>query len=138
MGVSSRGVASYLDGVFSLREMRLALLRLLQGLGLLLGRQTATDSTGLLRAKVEGKVLLVLVEEAKLGPLLKVDDGQGAGDGLAQVVAIMRGGRSVFQVSSCLHFLFFFPIPSASLIGPEKTWDFFLGKEYGGRTSGIG
>ena len=93
MGVSSRGVASYLDGVFSLREMRLALLRLLQGLGLLLRRQTATDSTGLLRAKVEGKVLLVLVEDAELRALLEVDDGQGAGDGLAEVVAILRGRR---------------------------------------------
>ena len=99
MGRILGGATSYLNGVFSLREVRLALLRLLQLLGLVLRRQTTTDSTGLLRAEVERQVLLVLVEETELRALLEVDDGQGAGDGLAEIVAIVHRGQSVFHVS---------------------------------------
>ena len=62
------------------------LLRLLQDLRLLLGRQTTADSTGLLRAEIQRKVLLVLVEESELRSLLEVDDGQDTRDRLAEVV----------------------------------------------------
>jgi hypothetical protein len=66
----------------------LALLGLLQNSrGVLLG-QAATDGTGLLGPEVKGQVLLVLVEEAELGPLLGVDDGQDTGDRLAEIVAV--------------------------------------------------
>lgn len=41
----------------------------------------------MLDTEVERGVLLVLVEEAQLGALLGVDDGQDASDGLAQIVA---------------------------------------------------
>lgn len=79
-----------LDGVLALREVDVALGGLLEDtLGILLG-QAATDGTGLLGAEVEGKVLLVLVEQAKLGALVGVDDGEDLGDRLADVVAVER------------------------------------------------
>ena len=60
--------------------MLLALLGLLElPRGIRLG-ETAADGARLLRSQVEGQVLLVLVEEAKLGALLGVDDRQDAGD----------------------------------------------------------
>ena len=86
---------SYLNGVFSLREMCLALLRLLQSLGLLLGRQTTTDGTSLLGAQIQGQVLLVLIKKPELRSLLEVDNGEDAGDRLAQVVAVMHVEGSV-------------------------------------------
>lgn len=49
--------------------------------------QPAADGTGLLRAEVERRVLLVLVEQAELVSLLGVDDGEDAGDRLADVRA---------------------------------------------------
>lgn len=54
--------------------MNSPLLRLLQGLLTLVLAQTSADGTGLLWSEVEGKVLLVLVEEAELGALVGVDD----------------------------------------------------------------
>jgi hypothetical protein len=74
-----------LDGEGPLGEVRLALLGLGQGAGGILGGQPPADGTGLLRSQVQGQVLLVLVEEAELGALLGVDDGQDAGNRLADV-----------------------------------------------------
>lgn len=79
-----------LDGVLALREVGVALGGLLEDTGGILLGQTATDGTGLLGAEVEGKVLLVLVEQAKLGALVGVDDGEDLGDRLADVVAVER------------------------------------------------
>ena len=79
---------SYLNGKGPLREVLLALLGLLQlprGIGL---GETATDGARLLRSEIERQVLLVLIEEAELGALLGVDDGQDARDRLAEVVAV--------------------------------------------------
>ena len=78
---------AYLDGKLALGELDLALLGLLEDSGGILLGQTAADGAGLLGSEVEGHVLLVLVEQAKLSPLLGVDDGQDAGDRLAEVVA---------------------------------------------------
>lgn len=44
----------------------------------------------MLDTEVERGVLLVLVEEAQLGALLGVDDGQDASDGLAQIVDLVQ------------------------------------------------
>lgn len=65
--------------------MRLALLGLGQGAGGILCGQPPADGAGLLRSQVQGQVLLVLVEKAELGALLGVDDGQDAGNRLADV-----------------------------------------------------
>jgi hypothetical protein len=75
-----------LDSELSLREVRLALLRLLQSSRSVLGGQATADGAGLLGPEVKGKVLLVLVEQAELSALLGVDDGQDAGNRLADVV----------------------------------------------------
>ena len=56
------------------------LLRLQQGLLALVLAQTSSDGAGLLWAKVEGSVLLVLVEEAELCSLIGVNDGKDLGD----------------------------------------------------------
>jgi hypothetical protein len=79
---------SYLDGELPLGEVGLALLGLLENPRRVLRRQATADGAGLLGPEVKGQVLLVLVEEAELGPLLRVDDGENAGDRLADVVAI--------------------------------------------------
>lgn len=68
--------------------MLLALLCLLKLSRGVLGGQTATNSTGLLGAEVEGQVLLVLEEQAHVVALLGVDDGEDTGDRLAEVVAV--------------------------------------------------
>lgn len=70
--------------------MLLALLCLLQLSRGVLGGQAAADGTSLLGAEVEGKVLLVLVEQAHVVSLLGVDDGQDTGNGLANIVAIVK------------------------------------------------
>lgn len=49
--------------------------------------ETPTDSTGLLGTEVKRHVLLGLVEQTELLPLLGVEDGQGTGDRLADIVA---------------------------------------------------
>jgi hypothetical protein len=71
----------------------LALGLLLENTGSILLGETATDGAGLLWAEVERQVLLLLVEEAELGALVGVDDGQDLGDRLADVVAV--DGRQV-------------------------------------------
>lgn len=87
--------------------MLLALLGLLQLPRGVLGGETATDGTGLLWAKVEGHVLLVLVEQAHVVALLGVDDGQDTGDRLAEVVAVTvrffvsLPEHVIYSISSC-------------------------------------
>lgn len=81
---------SYLDGELPLGEVGLALLGLLQNPRRVLRRQATADGAGLLDPEVKGQVLLVLVEEAELGTLLRVDDGKDAGDRLADIVAIRK------------------------------------------------
>lgn len=81
-------VHSYLDGVLPLGEVDLLLPLLLRLLvGLVLGH-AAAHSTGVPGAEVEREVLLVLVEQAELGALVEVDDGENASDRLANVVAV--------------------------------------------------
>lgn len=88
---------SYLDGELPLGEVRLALLGLLQNPRGVLGGQAAADGAGLLGPEVKGQVLLVLVEEAELSTLLRVDDGEDAGDRLADIVAIREKKPHVSQ-----------------------------------------
>ena len=80
--------SSHLHGIVSLGEVDLLLLLLLGDARSILLAQSSADGTGLLCAEVEGKVLLVLVEDAQLRALVDVDDGQDASDGLADVVAV--------------------------------------------------
>ena len=79
---------TYLDSVLAQGEVRVALLGLLKSALGVLGRQTSADSAGGLGPQVEGLVSLVLVEQAELVALLDVDDGEDAGNGLAEIVAI--------------------------------------------------
>jgi len=88
--LSKRKCSSHLDGVVSLGEVGLLLLLLLGDARGILLAQSSADGTGLLCAEVEGKVLLVLVEDAQLRALVDVDDGQDASDGLADIMAIGR------------------------------------------------
>lgn len=110
---------SHLDGVVSLGEVDLLLLLLLGDARSILLAQSSADGTGLLCAEVEGKVLLVLVEDAQLRALVDVDDGQDASDGLADVVAIGKGMSENLFVSRivCVRMSFrCFPlIPSLSV-----------------------
>lgn len=48
--------------------------------------ESSADGAGLLGSEVEGSVLLALVEQAELGPLVGVDDGEDLGDSLADVM----------------------------------------------------
>lgn len=50
--------------------------------------ESSADGASLLWSEVEGEVLLALVEEAELGALVGLDDGQDAGNRLAEVVAV--------------------------------------------------
>lgn len=70
-----------------LREVAQPLLGLLSNDLALLRAKASTDSASLFRAEIERGVLLVLVEEAELLALGCVDDGQGASNCLADVVA---------------------------------------------------
>lgn len=96
-GLCPKKDLSHLDGVVSLGEVDLLLLLLLGDARSILLAQSSADGTGLLCAEVEGKVLLVLVEDAQLRALVDVDDGQDASDGLADVVAT----RKVMSENSC-------------------------------------
>ncbi len=65
-------------------------------------RQPPPHRSGLLGAQVQGQVFLVLVEEAELGALGGVDDGEDAGDGFAEVVAICCGRHGlVHPIPDC-------------------------------------
>lgn len=63
------------------------LLHLLSHNLFLLRAKASANSAGLFRPEVERRVLLVLVEEAELLALGRVDYGEGAGDCFADVVA---------------------------------------------------
>jgi hypothetical protein len=81
---------THLDGVVALGEVPHLLGGLLgDEVDLVLGHSPA-DGTGLLRAEVERHVLLALVEDAELSALVGVDDGEDAGDRLADVVAVTQ------------------------------------------------
>lgn len=99
------------------------------GVDLVLGHSPA-DGAGLLGAEVERQVLLALVEDAELGALVGVDDGEDAGDRLADVVAVGAIGVSMrmlqwvcsrFPIS--LSFSRQMPVSSSS---PFSTFRLFL------------
>lgn len=69
--------------------MRKSLLRALSHNLSILGAEASADGTCLLWSEVERSVLLVLVEETELLALGCVDDGESAGDRLADVVAVV-------------------------------------------------
>ena len=100
MLILGRKYSSHLDGVVSLGEVGLLLLLLLGDARGILLAQSSADGTGLLCAEVEGKVLLVLVEDAQLRTLVDVDDGQDASDGLADVMAIRQSECQ--KICSCV------------------------------------
>ena len=81
--------------------MRRPLLALLAHNLRLMLAQTPPDCARLLRAQVQRQVFLVLVEDAQLGALVGVDDGEDAGDGFAEVVTVLRGKEQVLA-GSCL------------------------------------
>lgn len=56
-------------------------------------RQSPTDGPGLLHSQVQRKVLLVLVVFARVVPGLLVKDGEDAGDGFSDGVAIVAMER---------------------------------------------
>lgn len=78
-----------LDGVLALGEVGRPLL-LLRGdaAGILLG-ESPTNGAGLFGSQVEREVLLLRVELAQRVALVRVDDRQGTGDRLAEVVAVL-------------------------------------------------
>lgn len=80
-----------LDGKFPGGKMCLLLLLLLRHSAGILLRQRTTDRSSLLGSQVEGQVLLLGVEQAQLVALVGIDDGQGAGDGFAEVVSVRKG-----------------------------------------------
>lgn len=73
--------------------MDVLLVLLLGDLGLLALGEPPPDRAGLLVAEVEGEVLRVLVELAEVVTLLLVDDGEDAGDRLADGRAVEGKGR---------------------------------------------
>lgn len=80
----------YLDGKLPLREVNVLLALLLGDKRSLVLGESSADGAGLLWSEVEGKVLLVLVEETELGALVGLDDCQDTGDRLAEVVALKK------------------------------------------------
>lgn len=81
--------------------MDLLLLLLLGHLRRLVLVESPADGAGLLRAEVERNVLLALVEGAKLLALLGVDDREGTGDRLANVMAVRNPVRSNSNKYAC-------------------------------------
>lgn len=67
--------------------------------GLVLG-EPAAHGTGESGAKVEREVFLVLVEQAQLGALVGVDDGEDTGDRLADVAAVLKSPVSIRFIHS--------------------------------------
>ena len=97
--------------------MGLLLLRLLGDERGLVGGEPSADGAGLLGSEVEGLVpaavlggaedtrwvgdaLLALVEETELRPLVGVDDGQDAGNGLADIMDAGELGRATGDLAS--------------------------------------
>jgi hypothetical protein len=87
---------SRLDRISPLREVRLPLLLSLRLQRRLLLGQMAAHGARELGPQVEGRVLLLLVEQAELGALRGVDDGEDAGDAFPDV-----GSVRAFRQSSC-------------------------------------
>lgn len=87
---------SHLDSILPLREVDLLLPLLLRHPGRLVLVESPADGTGLLGAEVERDILLVLVEDTELLPLLGVEDGEGAGDRLADVGATALSASRFF------------------------------------------
>ena len=79
-----------LDGEVALGEVGLLLSLLLGDKVLLVLGHSPADGASLLGAEVERQVLLALVEDAELGALVGVDDGEDAGDRLADVVDLAQ------------------------------------------------
>ena len=119
-------ILSHLDGKVSLGEVDLLLLLLLGDARSILLAQCSADGTGLLCAEVEGQVLLVLVEDAQLRALVDVDDGQDAGDRLADIVAAretnVRTGLCRFLFDISLLFRYFRGRISQSYILVSLLW----------------
>lgn len=78
-----------LDRVIPLREVPLPLLLPLGDTARLLLGKGAAHGARLLGPEVERQVLLLLVVQAQLVTLVRVDDGEDTGNGLADVVAIV-------------------------------------------------
>lgn len=95
---------TYLNGVLPLRESDLSLSLLLQDERSLVLGESPTDGAGLLCSEIKGEVLLALVEQAELSALVRVDDGENAGDGLAEVVAVV--GKERLDISFLWTFFF--------------------------------
>lgn len=76
-----------LDSKPSLREVRCVLLVLLRYKTGLVLRKASANRACLLWPQVEGRILLALVKKTQLLALRRVDNGESAGDGLADVVA---------------------------------------------------
>ena len=76
-----------LDSKLSLREVSLSLLLLLGHSSGILWRKTSSDSTGLLCSEIEWQVFLALVENPQLVSLVGVDDCEGSGDRLSQIMS---------------------------------------------------
>lgn len=80
----------YLDGKLPLGEVNVLLALLLGDKRSLVLGESSANGAGLLWSEVEGKVLLVLVEETELGALIGLDDCQDTGDRLAEVMALRK------------------------------------------------
>lgn len=80
--------------------MSLPLLLLLGNTAGVLLAESPADGASLLGSEVERKVLLLGVELAERVALVGVDDGQGAGDRLAEVVAIRENLSAPFLFHS--------------------------------------
>ena len=83
-------MCTHLDGEVALREVSVLLGLLLGDKVLLVLGHSPADGASLLGAEVERQVLLALVEDAELSALVGVDDGEDAGDRLADVVAVTQ------------------------------------------------
>ena len=89
---------TYLDRVLPWRELRPLLPLLGRDPARLAAGQALADGARLLGPQVEGQVTLLLVVEPQLVPLVGVDDGEDARDGLAEVVAV----QALRQLPLCL------------------------------------
>lgn len=92
--------------------------------------ESPTDGAGLLCSEIKGEVLLALVEQAELSALVRVDDGENAGDGLAEVVAVV--GKRRLDISFLWTFFFvcgfgffFFCFASVGFFGVLRLLFFF-------------
>lgn len=58
--------------------------------------QPAADRARLLRPEIERDVLLALVEETELCAVVRIDDGQNTGDGLADIRSVLLLDSALF------------------------------------------